>query len=82
MIEQGIMTWLPTFNKKVLHLPENISIMMASILSISLGIGRFVGGLFFFQIQLEQSVAGLPRGCHVGCCFYFAKDGKCRLYAN
>ncbi|HRD09003.1 MAG TPA: MFS transporter, partial [Saprospiraceae bacterium] len=27
MIEQGIMTWLPTFNKKVLHLPENISIM-------------------------------------------------------
>jgi hypothetical protein len=23
MIEQGIMTWLPTFNDKVLHLPEN-----------------------------------------------------------
>jgi hypothetical protein len=34
MIEQGIMTWLPTFNDKVLHLPENISIMMASILAI------------------------------------------------
>jgi hypothetical protein len=33
MIEQGIMTWLPTFNDKVLHLPENISIMMASILA-------------------------------------------------
>jgi hypothetical protein len=28
MIEQGM--WLPTFNDKVLHLPENISIMMAS----------------------------------------------------
>ena len=46
MIEQGIMTWLPTFNKKVLHLPENISIMMASILSISLGIGRLLAGYF------------------------------------
>jgi hypothetical protein len=30
-----IMSWLPTFSK-VLHLPENISIMMASILAISL----------------------------------------------
>ncbi|MBK8699580.1 MAG: MFS transporter [Saprospiraceae bacterium] len=44
MIEQGIMTWLPTFNKKVLQLPENLSIMMASILSISLGIGRLLAG--------------------------------------
>lgn len=40
MIEQGIMTWLPTFNDRVLALPENISIMMASILAISLGVGR------------------------------------------
>ena len=44
MIEQGIMTWLPTFNKEVLHLPENI--MMASILSFSLGIGRLAAGYF------------------------------------
>jgi fucose permease len=40
MIEQGIMSWLPTFNDKVLGLPENISIMMASIFAISLAIGR------------------------------------------
>ncbi len=45
MIEQGIMTWLPTFNDKVLHLPENISIMMASILAISLAVGRLVAGV-------------------------------------
>ncbi|CAM3880949.1 MFS transporter [Flavobacterium branchiophilum] len=45
MIEQGIMSWLPTFNKKVLHLPENISIMMASILAISLGVGRILAGM-------------------------------------
>lgn len=44
MIEQGIMSWLPTFNNKVLNLPENIAIMMSSILAISLGIGRFGAG--------------------------------------
>jgi fucose permease len=44
MIEQGVMTWLPTFNKNVLQLPENISIMMASVLAISLGVGRIVAG--------------------------------------
>lgn len=45
MIEQGILSWLPTFNTKVLHLPENISIMMASILAISLAVGRLVAGI-------------------------------------
>lgn len=44
MIEQGLMTWLPTFNKRVLHLPENIGIMMSSILVISSGIGRISAG--------------------------------------
>mgnify|MGYP001238719600 CR=1 FL=1 len=44
MIEQGIMTWLPTFNDRVLKLPENISIMMASILAVSLGVGRLLAG--------------------------------------
>ena len=44
MIEQGIMTWLPTFNDRVLALPENVSIMMASILAISLGVGRLAAG--------------------------------------
>lgn len=45
MIEQGIMTWLPTFNKEVLMLPTNISIMMSSILAISLGVGRIIAGV-------------------------------------
>lgn len=44
MIEQGIMTWLPTFNERVLELPENVAIMMASILAISLGVGRILAG--------------------------------------
>ena len=45
MVEQGIMTWLPTFNDRVLNLPQNVSIMMASILAISLGVGRIVAGI-------------------------------------
>ena len=44
MVEQGIMTWLPTFNEKVLNLSEDNSIRMASILAISLGLGRVLGG--------------------------------------
>ncbi|HMQ08453.1 MAG TPA: MFS transporter [Saprospiraceae bacterium] len=51
MIEQGIMTWLPTFNDRVLSLPENISIMMASILAISLGVGRLLAGYLTRKIS-------------------------------
>ncbi|WP_306353426.1 MFS transporter [Flavobacterium sp. '19STA2R22 D10 B1'] len=51
MIEQGIMTWLPTFNQKVLHLKDNISIMMASILAISLAIGRIIAGVVTKKID-------------------------------
>lgn len=51
MIEQGIMTWLPTFNDMVLHLPENISIMMASILAISLAAGRLLAGVITKHIN-------------------------------
>jgi len=51
MIEQGIMTWLPSFNDKVLKLPENISIMMASILAICLAIGRLLAGVITQKIN-------------------------------
>ncbi|HMN91469.1 MAG TPA: MFS transporter [Saprospiraceae bacterium] len=58
MIEQGIMTWLPTFNDRVLQLPENISIMMASILAISLGVGRFLAGYLTQRISWVWVLAG------------------------
>ncbi len=51
MIEQGIMTWLPTFNERVLDIPENLAIMMTSILFISLGIGRFLAGFLVKKIS-------------------------------
>jgi len=51
MIEQGIMTWLPTFNERVLGLTENLAIMMASILAISLGVGRLLAGALTRKIN-------------------------------
>lgn len=45
LIEQSIMSWLPTFNNKVLFLPAALSIQMASILAGSTAAGRFLAGL-------------------------------------
>ena len=62
MVEQGIMTWLPTFNNTVLNLPENVAIMMASILAISLGVGRILAGFlakkFSWVTVLVVCIAG------------------------
>ncbi|MFP4845134.1 MFS transporter [Winogradskyella sp. PE311] len=44
MIEQGIMTWLPTFNKKIFNFSSVLSVQMASILALSLAAGRFIAG--------------------------------------
>ncbi len=44
MTEQGIMSWLPNFNEKILKLPETVSVQMAAILAISLAIGRVLAG--------------------------------------
>jgi MFS transporter, FHS family, glucose/mannose:H+ symporter len=51
MVEQGIMTWLPTFNNEVLKLSTNLSIMMASILAVSSGIGRIGAGYFTLKFS-------------------------------
>lgn len=45
LIEQSIMSWLPTFNKQVLNLPTTLSIQMASILAASTAVGRFLAGI-------------------------------------
>ena len=51
LIEQSIMSWLPTFNNKVLQLPTSLSIQMASILSASIAIGRFFAGVVLQKIK-------------------------------
>lgn len=45
MTEQGIMSWLPTFNQKVLLLPEKLSVTMAVILMLSIALGRYICAL-------------------------------------
>jgi len=44
LIEQGIGTWLPTFNNEVLGLPSDVSIQMTSIFAASLAFGRLLAG--------------------------------------
>ena len=51
LIEQSIMSWLPTFNSKVLHLPTTLSIQMASILAASTAFGRFSAGFALRKIH-------------------------------
>ncbi|MGK0447159.1 MAG: fucose permease [Polaribacter sp.] len=51
MVEQGIMTWLPSFNKGVLSLNDSLSVQMASILAISLAIGRVLAGFLVKKIH-------------------------------
>jgi fucose permease len=51
LIEQSIMSWLPTFNSKVLSLPTSLSIQMASILAASTAIGRFTAGIALRKIH-------------------------------
>lgn len=51
LIEQSIMSWLPTFNNKVLLLPAALSIQMASILAGSTALGRFLAGIVLKRLN-------------------------------
>ncbi|MBD2702078.1 MFS transporter [Spirosoma sp. BT702] len=51
LMEQGIMSWLPTFNSKILKLPVSLSIQMASILAASTAAGRFLAGVLLNRIS-------------------------------
>jgi len=51
LIEQSIMSWLPTFNSRTLHLSPSLSIQMASILAASTALDRFVAGLAFRDLD-------------------------------
>ena len=58
LIEQSIMSWLPTFNSKVLNLPTSLSIQMATILAASTALGRFVAGFVLRKINWFIAVIG------------------------
>lgn len=58
LIEQSIMSWLPTFNNQVLHLSTRLSIQMASILAISTALGRFIAGFLLRKIHWIKVIIG------------------------
>jgi len=51
LIEQSIMSWLPTFNREVLKLDTGLSIQMASILAAAIALGRFLAGILLKKIS-------------------------------
>lgn len=44
LVEQGIGTWLPTFNREVLTLPADISVQLTSVFAFALAFGRLAAG--------------------------------------
>lgn len=51
MTEQGIMTWLPTFNKEILNIEAQLATQVAVILMTSIALGRFITGMLVKRIK-------------------------------
>lgn len=51
LIEQGIGSWLPTFNNQVLSLPNHLSVQLTSIFAASLALGRLLAGVVLRYIS-------------------------------
>jgi len=48
-VEQGIGTWLPTFNNEVLRMPQSMSVLSGSLFAGSIALGRLAGGVLIRQ---------------------------------
>lgn len=51
LIEQGIGSWLPTFNREVLGLPVSVSVQITSIFAVSLAVGRLLAGAILTRVS-------------------------------
>lgn len=51
LIEQGIGSWLPTFNNEVLKLPNQLSVQLTSIFAASLALGRILAGMVLKKLS-------------------------------
>ena len=51
LIEQGIGTWLPTFNRELLGLSLEVSVQMSSIFALGLALGRLAAGQLLKRIN-------------------------------
>ncbi|MDX2045939.1 MAG: MFS transporter [Chitinophagaceae bacterium] len=63
LLEQSIMSWLPTFNNKVLQLPSTLSIQITSILAASTAAGRLLAAMVLKKISWFTVLS---------CCLLFA----------
>lgn len=63
-IEQGIQSWLPTFNHKILHLPDAMSVKITSILAGAIAVGRIAGGVLMKKVHWIY-VLSVSLGCAV-----------------
>jgi fucose permease len=50
LLEQGINTWLPSFNLKVLHLPAALSIGLAVLMPLSTAVGRLTSAAVVVRV--------------------------------
>lgn len=51
MTEQGIMTWLPTFNKDTLKLDAKLGSQMSVLLMVCIALGRFITGIIAKKVK-------------------------------
>ncbi|WP_250450054.1 MFS transporter [Lysobacter enzymogenes] len=58
LIEQSVGTWLPTFNREILHLPAKMSVQAASIFAVSLALGRLAAGLALRRVPWHWLLIG------------------------
>lgn len=58
LMEQAINTWLPTFNREILHLPTTLSVQAAGIFAGSLALGRLGGGFLLRRVRWFPLLGG------------------------
>lgn len=54
LIEQGVGTWLPTFNNQILKMPSAMSVQATSIFAATLAIGRLSAGVLMRYISWHR----------------------------
>ena len=62
LVEQSFGTWLPTYNREVLHLPAQMSVQAGGLFAAALAIGRMIGGLILRRVAWSAVLSGCVIG--------------------
>jgi len=78
LIEQSTMNWLPTFYKKVILISEKFSILLSTILSLSMALGRLLSGYALKKISWINllSISLLSAGLILLVSVYLVKNNQ------